>query len=118
MPMRKASVKLAAASLGAMALSAFMAFGAIGATAPATPSQALVNDAFKAMGMGEQYLGEGTRPPDRLVTLTARGTVQAGDPGESEPWSDLTKPEIGTASFVHRWHHSQALSRTELVRPR
>jgi glyoxylase-like metal-dependent hydrolase (beta-lactamase superfamily II) len=117
MPVRERSVKLATASLGVAVLSAFLAFGDAGA-APATPSQALVNDAFKAMGMGEQYLGEGFRPPDMLVTLTARGTVQTWDPGESESVSDLTKPDGGTSTFVHRWDHAQGLFRTEWVRPR
>ncbi|HMI97717.1 MAG TPA: hypothetical protein VK479_14480, partial [Micropepsaceae bacterium] len=118
--MGRGSVKLAGASLGAIALSAFLAFGATGAApaTPPTPSQALVNDAFKAMGMGEQYLGEGFRPPDMLVTLTARGSVQSWDPGESESVSDLTKPDVGTSTFVHRWDHARGMFRTEWVRPR
>ncbi len=88
------------------------------AAAPLTGPQALVEEAFKAMGMSSQYVGEGTRPPDMLVTLTARGSVQAWDPGESESVADLTKPDWGTSTFVHRWDHAQGLMRTEWVRPR
>jgi glyoxylase-like metal-dependent hydrolase (beta-lactamase superfamily II) len=85
--------------------------------AAATAPQMLVEDAFKAMGMSSQYVGEGTRPPDMLVTLTARGSVQAWDPGESESVADLSKPDWGTSTFVHRWDHARGDFRTEWVRP-
>jgi glyoxylase-like metal-dependent hydrolase (beta-lactamase superfamily II) len=88
------------------------------ATGAASAPQALVEDAFKAMGMSSQYVGEGTRPPDMLVTLTARGSVQAWDPGESESVADLSKPDAGTSTFVQRWDHAQGLMRTEWVRPK
>ena len=115
--MRRASVKLAAALIGAAAIGAF-GWSSIAAAPALTAPQQLVDEAFKAMGMGEQYRGEGFRPPDMLVTLTARGSVHAWDPGESESVADLTKPDVGTSTFVHRWDHAQGQFRTEWVRPR
>ena len=102
------------AALFGLALSVSYSAASFAASAP----QALVEDAFKAMGMSTQYLGEGNRPPDMLVTMTARGSVQAWDPGESESVADLMKPDWGNSTFVHRWDHAQGQFRTEWVRPR
>src|SRR6476469_3776276 len=115
--MRRASLKLAAALIGAAAIVAF-GWSSIAAAPALTAPQLLVDQAFKAMGMGEQYLGEGFRPPDMLVTLTARGSVHAWDPGESESVAARTKPDGGTSTFVQRWDHAQGLFRSEWVRPR
>jgi glyoxylase-like metal-dependent hydrolase (beta-lactamase superfamily II) len=106
--------RITLAALAALAWS----IAAPAASAVASAPQTLVDDAFKAMGMSAQYVGEGTRPPDMLVTLTARGSVQAWDPGESESVADLSKPDWGNSTFVHRWDHAQGLMRTEWVRPK
>ena len=112
-----ASMKLVAASLGAVALSAFLAVGVAGAAPAATP-QARALAAWAATGMSDKYLGEGYRAPDMVVTLTSKGTIQQWEPGESESVADLLKPDGGTSSFVTRWDRAQGLVRTEWMRPR
>jgi glyoxylase-like metal-dependent hydrolase (beta-lactamase superfamily II) len=109
---------LAVAALIGLAVSVAYPLSSFAAQPAPSASQALVNDAFKAMGLGDQYVGEATRPPDMLVTLTAKGSVQAWDPGESESVSDLTKPDAGTSTFVQLWDHAQGLYHTEWSRPR
>jgi len=87
-------------------------------TAAEMTPQARVEASFKAMGMSEQYLGEGFQTRDMLVTLVTRGTMQQWDPGESESVSDLMKPDGGTSTFVESWDHARGLFHTEWVRPR
>jgi glyoxylase-like metal-dependent hydrolase (beta-lactamase superfamily II) len=117
--MRRGRVTLAAASVGGMALAAFLGLGLTwAAPAPATTPQARALAAWAATGMSDKYLGEGFRAPDMVVTLTTTGTMQQWDPGESESVSDLSKPDGGTSSFVTRWDRAQGLVRTEWTRPR
>jgi glyoxylase-like metal-dependent hydrolase (beta-lactamase superfamily II) len=97
---------------------AAIGFGAVAWAAPANTPQARVEASFNAMGMSSQYLGEGFQTRDMLVTLVTRGTMQQWDPGESESVSDLTKPDVGTSTFVQTWDHGRGLMRTEWVRPR
>lgn len=105
--------EIAAAAAMSIALGSALAWAA-----PADTPQGRALAAYEAMGFSDQYVGEGTRPADMLVTLIARGTVQQWEPGESTSVGDLTKPDGGTSTFVHTWDHAQAETRIEWKRPR
>src|SRR5690349_1821999 len=110
---RKYGKTFAAMTAAAVAFGAALAWAA-----PADTPQARALAAYEAMGFSDQYRGEGTRPPDMLVTLITRGTIQQWEPGESASVADLTKPDGGTSTFVHTWDHAQAETRIEWKRPR
>ncbi len=96
-----------------------VAFGsALAWAAPANTPQARALAAYEAMGLTDQYKGEGFRDPEMLVTLITRGTIQQWEPGESSSVADLTKPDGGTSTFVHSWDHARAQTRIEWKRPR
>jgi len=116
--MSRGLVNIAAALIGATGLA--IGIGALAwaaPAAPANPQQTLAAAAYTAMGNTDRYAGEGS-PPDQLVIVTLRGTVQQWEPGESESVADLTKPDGGSSNFVQIWDRTRGLFRTEWVRPR
>jgi len=116
--MSRGLVNSAAALIGAAGLA--IGIGAIAwaaPAAPANPQQALAAAAYTAMGNTDRYAGEGS-PPDQLVIMTLKGTVQQWEPGESESVADLTKPDGGMSSFTQIWDRTRGYFRTEWVRPR
>jgi len=116
--MSRGLVNSAAALIGAAGLA--IGIGAIAwaaPAAPANPQQALAAAAYTAMGNTDRYAGEGS-PPDQLVIMTLKGTVQQWEPRESESVADLTKPDGGMSSFTQIWDRTRGYFRTEWVRPR
>ena len=88
-----------------------------GAFAAATAPQALAEAAYEAMGNTDRYAGEGT-PPDQLVIMTIKGSMQQWEPGESESVADLAKPDGGTSTFTQISDRTRAEYRHEWVRPK
>jgi glyoxylase-like metal-dependent hydrolase (beta-lactamase superfamily II) len=86
--------------------------GNMASAAQAGP-QALVDAAYKAMGMTDVKLAQA-----EVVALVIRGNLQAWDPGESESVSDPTKPDWGMSTFTETWDRSRNLYRMDWVRPR
>jgi len=115
--MRGGGLKFAAMTLVGVGIALGLSF-VTARGAPANTPEARAEAAFKAIGLSDQYLGEGTRPPDMVVTLTTRATMQQWDPGESTSVSDLMTPDGGTSTYVQRWDRGRDYLRTEWVRPR
>jgi glyoxylase-like metal-dependent hydrolase (beta-lactamase superfamily II) len=116
--MSRGLVKSAASLIGAAGLA--IGIGALAwaaPAAPANPQQALAAAAYTAMGNTDRYAGEGS-PPDQVVIVTLRATMQQWEPGESESVADLTKPDGGTSTFTQIWDRTRGFFRTEWVRPR
>ena len=112
--MQKGRAISAAALIGAICFSVSAAIAA-----PAlTPAQTRVMDAYAAMGMKDEYFGEGSQALETVVTLTTTGTIQQWEPGESESVADLTKPDGGTSTFKQTWDRTRGLFRVEWTRPR
>jgi glyoxylase-like metal-dependent hydrolase (beta-lactamase superfamily II) len=112
--MLNGQLRLAAALLGAIG---FGLSAEISVAASANTPQALAEAAYEAMGNTDRYAGEGT-PPDQLVIMTIKGSMQQWEPGESESVADLTKPDGGRSTFTQIWDRTRGEFRNEWVRPR
>ena len=107
----------------ALAISCAMAlgvavYGGTGSAAPAPTPQARVEAAYGAMGWADRGFGEGAQARETLLIMTAKGSMQQWDPGQSQSVSNLMVPDWGTSTFTQFWDRSRGAVRTEWVRPR
>ena len=110
----------------ALAISCAMGLGVAfyvgsGSAAPApalNAAQTRVEDAYTAMGWANRGGGEGAQAPETLLIMTAKGSMQQWDPGQSQNVNNLMVPDWGTSTFTQVWDRSRAAVRTEWVRPR
>jgi glyoxylase-like metal-dependent hydrolase (beta-lactamase superfamily II) len=92
-----------------------------GSAAPApalSAAQTRVEDAYAAMGWANRGGGEGAQAPETLLIMTAKGSMEQWDPGQSQSVSNLMVPDWGKSTFTQTWDRSRSAVRTEWVRPR
>ena len=69
------------------------------------------------MGWADRGFGEGAQAPETLLIMTAKGSMQQWDPGQSQSVTNLAVPDWGTSTFTQVWDRSRGAMRTEWVRP-
>ena len=117
--MRKEKMRVAKAFALACAVGLGVAvYMGSGTAAPAPAPQARVEAAYAAMGWANRAFGDGAQARETLLTMTAKGSMQQWDPGQSQSVSNLMVPDWGTSTFTQVWDRSRSAVRTEWVRPR